>query len=224
MRGTLDTSQILNLPHRYSHYNILPTLPTSPPFMKILESQSAVLSNYEVLAHLTANRAKPRTAPQKHSNVKTVLKEVPSPSPSAMNTTLTRSPQLTDYLSPPPASRSRIPRYQTPPYSDAALRALVTGLQPYKLTKSEVLMIVNLRPENLGLLDCVVEECDERFSSEQQDEIVKIIGDVLGREVEGGVHGGEANALATSGVNGEVAIEDGMNEVNGEGAYEDGPM
>lgn len=47
--------------------------------MKILETQSAVLSNYEVLAHLTATHAKPRTTPQKHSNVNTVLKEVSLP-------------------------------------------------------------------------------------------------------------------------------------------------
>ncbi|KAM0795296.1 RNA polymerase II, partial [Usnea florida] len=127
--------------------------------MKILESQSAVLSNYEVLAHLTANRAKPRTVPQKHTNVETVLKE------------------LTDYLSPPPHSRSRIP----PPYSAAALAALVAALSPYRLTKSEVLMIANLRPDNLGLLDCVVEECDERFSIESQEKIVRVVGDVLGR-------------------------------------------
>ena len=185
--------------------------------MKILESQSAVLSNYEVYAHLTANRAKPRTAPQKHSNVHTVLKEVPF-SITFFHEKIYLHPiplQLTDYLSPPPTSRSRIPRYQNPPYSDVALRALVTTLQPYHLTKSEVLMIVNLKPENLGLLDCVVEECDERFSIEQQDEIVKIIGDVLGREGEdgiNGVHGEVMNANGTNGVNGEGAREGDMEE------------
>ncbi|KAL2042516.1 hypothetical protein N7G274_005010 [Stereocaulon virgatum] len=50
--------------------------------MKILESQSAVLSNYEVLAHLTESRTKPRTTPQTHSNVSTVLKEVSTCAPS----------------------------------------------------------------------------------------------------------------------------------------------
>lgn len=53
-------------------------------------------------------------------------------------------------------------------------------------------MILNLRPDNLGLLDCMVEECDERFTAEQQDEIVGIIGDVLGGE-EGGEANGEGN-------------------------------
>lgn len=73
-------------------------------------------------------------------------------------------------------------------------------------------MIVNLRPENLGLLDCVVEECDERFTTEQQDEIVGIVGDVLGKEGERGENGGGSN-----GVNGEVVNGDGMNGVNGDG-------
>lgn len=79
-------------------------------------------------------------------------------------------------------------------------------------------MIANLRPESLGLLDCVVEECDERFSTERQDEILEIIGDVLGREGAGAESGGEVNGNAVNGVNG----------VNGEGAHEseiegDGP-
>ena len=69
-------------------------------------------------------------------------------------------------------------------------------------------MIANLRPENLGLLDCVVEECDERFTAEQQGEIVRIIGDVLGRE---GGNGGEVNGGGTDGTNG----------VNGHGAHAD---
>ncbi|CAF9934916.1 MAG: hypothetical protein ALECFALPRED_006177 [Alectoria fallacina] len=165
--------------------------------MKILESQSAVLSNYEVLAHLTANPAKPRTTPQKHTNVDTVIKE------------------LTDYLSPPPTSRSRIPRYQNAPYSDGALGALITGLQPYNLTKSEVLMIVNLRPESLGLLDCVVEECDERFTTEQQDEIVRIVGHVLGREGDGV----EENGVNGHGSHGEVVNGNGTNGTNRSGDH-----
>ena len=68
-------------------------------------------------------------------------------------------------------------------------------------------MIANLRPEGLGLLDCVVEECDERFTAERQDEIVKIVGDVLGREGDG------------DGVDG-----DGVDGVDGEGGHEDGPV
>ena len=83
-------------------------------------------------------------------------------------------------------------------------------------------MIVYLRPESLGLLDCVVEECDERFTAEQQDEIVAIIGNVLGRDE------GEADGEGANGIYGEVANGNGTNASNGEGDHEgetgeDGP-
>jgi hypothetical protein len=42
-------------------------------------------------------------------------------------------------------------------------------------------MIMNLRPTNAGNLNTVVEEMEDRFSDEQQEEIVAIIGEVLGR-------------------------------------------
>jgi hypothetical protein len=74
------------------------------------------------------------------------------------------------------------------------------GLEPYGLTKSEILMICNLRPGEQTLLDCVVEECDERFSSEQQEEILRIVRDALGIKNEedavGGAVEGEGNADA----------------------------
>lgn len=46
------------------------------PFVQILESQSAVLSNQEVLAHIETTRAQSRSSTPKHPNVETVLKEV----------------------------------------------------------------------------------------------------------------------------------------------------
>ena len=63
-------------------------------------------------------------------------------------------------------------------------------------------MVLNLRPQELMLLDCVVEECDERFTQERQEEILRIVRDVLGGE-ENGVDG-----------------EEGMNGVNGGGGEE----
>jgi len=48
-------------------------------------------------------------------------------------------------------------------------------------------MILNLRPVDLTLLDCVVEECDERFGEGRQEGILRVVGDVLG----GGEGGGD---------------------------------
>lgn len=76
-------------------------------------------------------------------------------------------------------------------------------------------MIVNLRPESLGLLDCVVEECDERFTTEQQDEIVRIVGHVLGREGDGV----EENGVNGHGSHGEVVNGNGTNGTNRSGDH-----
>lgn len=41
-------------------------------------------------------------------------------------------------------------------------------------------MILNLRPNNVVLLNAIIEEMGERFSEEQQEELVAIIIEVLG--------------------------------------------
>ena len=65
-------------------------------------------------------------------------------------------------------------------------------------------MMINLRPSDLGLLDCVIEECDLRFTEEQQVEMLEIVGSVLGRkeEVEAG-DGDMVTDTAIPGANGE---------------------
>lgn len=46
-------------------------------------------------------------------------------------------------------------------------------------------MILNLRPRDLGFLDCVIEECDERFSAEQQEGILRVVEGVWGDGMDG---------------------------------------
>lgn len=93
------------------------------------------------------------------------------------------------------------------------------GLEPYGLTKSEVLMTCNLRPGEQTLLDCVVEECDERFSSEQQEEILRIVRDALGfkKEEEDAVGG----AIEGEG-EGDVVEEEGSGSAEVEAVGETG--
>ncbi|KAA6414537.1 MAG: hypothetical protein FRX48_01286 [Lasallia pustulata] len=142
--------------------------PPPPTAMKIVATQSATLSNYEVLTHLTSTRAKsslrhsadPRSSPMKSPNLETVTKE------------------LTDYLSPrrpPPPIPTPAPPYASA-YTPSTIKILLTSLRAYDLTKAELLMILNLRPADMGLLDCVVEECDMRFSAEEQEEILRVGG------------------------------------------------
>jgi len=88
------------------------------------------------------------------------------------------------------------------------------GLEPYGLTKSELLMICNLRPGEQTLLDCVVEECDERFPSVQQEEILRIVRDALGiTDVEGDTFGGAVE----EGGDGDAVVKEGNGVVEVEG-------
>lgn len=64
-------------------------------------------------------------------------------------------------------------------------------------------MVLNLRPLDATLLDCVVEECDERFSQERQEEMLRVVGDVLGGREEDGDAVAGANEDGDGGGDGE---------------------
>ncbi|EFY90328.1 Calcitonin peptide-receptor component protein [Metarhizium acridum CQMa 102] len=122
--------------------------------MKILESQSAVLSNYEVYQHLTDQRD--RYKQKKHRgppNLETVVRET-APSP----------------LSQKPLT-----------YTPEAITQIIEKLSPYELSKGEMVMILNLRPASIAALNTIIEDMPERYSDEQQEEIVGIVADVLGQ-------------------------------------------
>jgi hypothetical protein len=73
-------------------------------------------------------------------------------------------------------------------YSAPKISGLLRALEKFKLTKAELIMMVNLRPTELGLLDAVVEELDERFDEGQQKEICALVGRWLGGGVGGSGH------------------------------------
>ncbi|CBF83275.1 predicted protein [Aspergillus nidulans FGSC A4] len=120
--------------------------------MRIINPQDATLTNIEVLSYLTANPPRrPPTAPpgvnQKHF--------IPSPDLRDHNTVVKEihnyasrlAPHLLRYPTSSATATSSKPGSGKERRKDAldhALRELVTRLQPYGLTKGEVLMIVNL--------------------------------------------------------------------------------
>ncbi|GAQ04150.1 hypothetical protein ALT_1471 [Aspergillus lentulus] len=129
--------------------------------MRIIDPQSAVLTNIEVLAYITANP--PRRPPNPPPNSRNW---VPSPDLRDHNTVVREIHNYIHRLSPhllkypayihgePPQSQQQpssgasptVPPVQpsTPTPIDLALRELVTRLKPFGLTKGEVVMIVNL--------------------------------------------------------------------------------
>jgi len=108
---------------------------------------------------------------------------------------------------------SPLPPYNPPNYKPAKIRNLVLRLKGYNLTKAELLMVTNLKPDDLGFLDCVVEECDLRFSAEEQEEILGVVEECIGGEAmemdgEGGVNGGgKGGGNGEGGQGGEMDVD-----------------
>ncbi|KAM0555990.1 hypothetical protein ACHAPJ_005971 [Fusarium lateritium] len=128
--------------------------------MKVIESQAAVLTNFEVYQHISNQRERYKNAKRRGPpNLETVVRE------------------LLQYLRTNPGPLSQEPL----PYSEDCIAKLLERLRPYNLAKGEVVMILNLRPASVAALNTVVEEMSERFNEEQQEAMVNIIAEVLGQ-------------------------------------------
>ena len=65
-------------------------------------------------------------------------------------------------------------------------------------------MILNLRPDSVALLTTIVEDCEQRYTDEQQEAILAAVGDVLGWKEEDDKDGDE---VMVNGVNGHGGAE-----------------
>ncbi|KAL7944647.1 RNA polymerase Rpb4 domain-containing protein [Trichoderma barbatum] len=128
--------------------------------MKVIEAQAAVLTNFEVLQHLSQQKDRYKQRKRRGPpNLETVVRE------------------LIQYLQSHPNPLSQKPST----YAPDCISQLLERLSPYELSKGEVVMILNLRPASVAALNTVIEEMGERFSEEQQEEMVTIILEVLGQ-------------------------------------------
>ncbi|KAG5970110.1 hypothetical protein E4U58_000692 [Claviceps cyperi] len=128
--------------------------------MKIIEAQSAVLSDYEVYQHLSDQRNSYKQNKRRGPpNMETVVRE------------------LLQYLRTEPNPLSQQPLTYTPD----CIAELLEKLRPYELSKGEVVMVLNLRPASVAGLNTIIEDMSERFSEEQQEDMVNIVAQVLGR-------------------------------------------
>ncbi|KAG6062014.1 hypothetical protein E4U17_005376 [Claviceps sp. LM77 group G4] len=128
--------------------------------MKIIEAQSAVLSDYEVYQHLSDQRNSYKQNKRRGPpNMETVVRE------------------LLQYLRTEPNPLSQQPLT----YTLDCIAQLLEKLRPYELSKGEVVMVLNLRPASVAGLNTIIEDMSERFSEEQQEDMVNIVAQVLGR-------------------------------------------
>lgn len=84
---------------------------------------------------------------------------------------------MLQYFEAPPGPLSQKPL----PFDSSAIPTLIQKLHPYQITKGECIMILNLRPTNTPILNAVIEDMEDRFSAEQQQEILDIITEILGQ-------------------------------------------
>ncbi|KAL2855299.1 hypothetical protein BJY01DRAFT_10129 [Aspergillus pseudoustus] len=143
--------------------------------MRIINPQAATLTNIEVLSFLSANppRRPPNAPPgvnQRHwipspdlRDHNTVVKEIHNYA-SRLSPHLLRYLQLSDpsASTDQPGKKASAPELETS--LDIALRDLITRLQPYGLTKGELLMIVNL---GLGLPSAAAGQAGEGEGEEE---------------------------------------------------------
>ncbi|KAI9840439.1 MAG: hypothetical protein M1838_004065 [Thelocarpon superellum] len=84
--------------------------------------------------------------------------------------------ELTEYL-----RRDPSPLASPSGFSNATIRALFGAMQPYNLTKAEMLMLLNLRPQSIPVLDAIIEEMEARFTNEEQERILAVVEEILDR-------------------------------------------
>ncbi|TLS25233.1 hypothetical protein PpBr36_07167 [Pyricularia pennisetigena] len=131
--------------------------------MKILEAQNAVLTNYEVYIHLIESETRFSSRHKKEhrrppKNYQAVTKDV------------------ANYCRTYPNPLSQKPLT----YTKDSLAQLLGRLAEFGLAKGEVLMLANLRPTELPGLHVCIEEIAERFTEEQQTQILEAVVEVLG--------------------------------------------
>ncbi|PVU92491.1 hypothetical protein BB561_003798 [Smittium simulii] len=152
--------------------------------MKVLEAQSALLSNYEVLELILSEKKKvldsidnqSTTQVQPNGNSLSVQdsKNKHSDSHAKLQqpaNLLTIEHELLQYL--------QDENLKINTQSAVKVGTFLTNIQKFKLTKAEKLQLLNLAPEKQVDLYLVIEEPEERFTSEEISELINIVADSL---------------------------------------------
>ncbi|KAK4180367.1 putative DNA-directed RNA polymerase III subunit [Triangularia setosa] len=135
--------------------------------MKILEAQSAVLTNYEVYQHIVDI--------QQSNNAGKKKRRMPEDA-------FRLSKEVLDYLQTKPYPLHDQKEKQH--YSQNSLELLCEKLAESfpDITKGEGLAIFDVRPTNIAVLTTLIEAMDDRFTEEEQHRIVDLVIEILGQD------------------------------------------
>ncbi|XP_071724483.1 uncharacterized protein [Rutidosis leptorrhynchoides] len=114
--------------------------------MKILEANAGALTNFEVLEFLRARGAS-------KDSTRIVAPIAPS------------EYQVYDYLDASPATSQ----------TKEKIEEFMERCKTFNLAKAEVLNIINTRPSAVVDIDPIIEQCQDRFSEKQVDELVDLV-------------------------------------------------
>mmetsp|Transcript_71228 Transcript_71228/g.225122 ORF Transcript_71228/g.225122 Transcript_71228/m.225122 type:complete len:140 (+) Transcript_71228:91-510(+) len=138
--------------------------------MKLLEVNSGLLTNFEVLEVVRARGADPEQP------VATSLSPVQLQTASASET------KALQFLTQSPVGG----------YTREGVRSFLDAIEVLQLTKAEKLQLINLRPTSAVEVHLVVEDCEERLKPEQVDNLIELVSEHLAqRAEEGGEEDGE---------------------------------
>ncbi|KAJ2040149.1 hypothetical protein H4S04_004747 [Coemansia sp. S16] len=127
--------------------------------MEILNRQEALVTNYEVLMVL-------QEEDQRYKKIKS------APHAKYPENVHTLKFEALKYLNSTACATQ----------SAEQILSLKNGLAGYDLTKAEVLQIINLRPKKQVELYLIIEECEERFASEDVEDILRVVTSALPRD------------------------------------------
>ncbi|ORE04780.1 hypothetical protein BCV72DRAFT_231037 [Rhizopus microsporus var. microsporus] len=128
--------------------------------MQIKNARSALITNYEVLRLLEENQQNQK------------LLQAQDLSIEYSESLRTVQFELTEYLKQTPVGS------QTP----AQVTNFLEAISQFDLTRAEKLQILNLRPKSAVEIYLVIEECEERFSEEDLENMINIIMQTLPRD------------------------------------------
>ncbi|XP_076066695.1 RNA polymerase III subunit I isoform X1 [Oratosquilla oratoria] len=140
--------------------------------MEVINSKSAVLSNFEVYSLLQDLSQRDSKGPRSLTKTQMHLANIAFDTLKYLEKT---------------ACRSQNPE---------VIHAFLNALKDYKLTKAEKLQLLNLRPTTPVHMQLIIEDSEERLSEEQVEELLDIVQRYLPDEngAPGMVNGGPTQA------------------------------
>ncbi|XP_042908714.1 DNA-directed RNA polymerase III subunit RPC9 [Parasteatoda tepidariorum] len=68
--------------------------------------------------------------------------------------------------------------------SEESIKNFLIAIAPYELTKAEKLQLLNLQPKSLVEIQLLIEECEERFTEDQMNDILNVVAETLSSSTE----------------------------------------